>query len=301
MIENIGNSFDIDLFRDFRARANGPEETAESTQNTAQYADGEQPREADNTNGVRNVGGATETEGRDAEKTDETNKPRESRGPADENDGELTEEEKQKVQELKETDRKVRQHEMAHLAAAQGIAVSGASFEYKRGPDGVNYAVGGEVSIDTSRERDPEATIDKARRIAGAALAPADPSPQDRSVAAKARQMEANARAELAREAQKESKDAGDPGTESPFKTQTVDSGKTASAAESPAKASRGFDDQPHPGIAIYERNQASVGGFGGGLVGQGESNGFGAAGNTRRPGGFGAFTPSAPMLDLVA
>ncbi len=287
MIENIGNSFDIDLFRDFRAQANGLKETGDSAQNTesVQNTEGEQ----------QNVTGTTGSEGRDAEKTDETNKQEESRGPANENDGELTEEEKQKVQELKETDRKVRQHEMAHLAAAQGIAVSGASFEYKRGPDGVNYAVGGEVSIDSSREKDPEATIDKARRISAAALAPSDPSPQDRSVAAKARQMEASARAELAKEQQKETKEAGEPGTESPFKTQGADSGK---AAESPAKASKGFDDQPHPGIAIYERNQASVGG---GLVGSGETKGFGGLGNTQREGGFGAFTPSAPMLDLVA
>jgi hypothetical protein len=184
---------------------------------------------------------------------------------------------------------------MAHLAAAQGIAVSGANFEYKRGPDGVNYAVGGEVSIDTSSEKDPEATIDKARRIVAAALAPSDPSPQDRSVAAKARSMEASARAELAKEQQKETKEAGELGTESPFKTQGADSGK---AAESPAKASKGFDDQPHPGIAIYERNQASAGG---GLVGSGETKGFGGLGNTQRGVGFGAFTPSAPMLDLVA
>lgn len=275
MIESIGNNLDIDLFRDFRAQANGPGETADSTQNTSN----EQPRDI---NDVNSANGTTENEGRDAEKTGETNKPEESRGPKNENDGELTDEEKQQVQELKEADRKVRQHEMAHLAAAQGIAVSGASFEYKRGPDGVNYAVGGEVSIDTSKEKDPEATIDKARRIAAAALAPSDPSPQDRSVAAKARQMEAGARAEMAKEGQKtESKEAGQPGTESPFKTQTADSGKTA---ESPAKTAKAFNDQPHPGIAVYERNQASVGGVssaGGGLVA--------------------TFKPSAPMLDLVA
>ena len=111
---------------------------------------------------------------------------------------ELSDSEKRELEKLKATDRKVRQHEMAHLAAAGGISVSGANFEYKRGPDGVMYAVGGEVRIDTSSvEGDPQATIQKAEKIRSAALAPADPSPQDRSVAAKASQMAMKARMEL--------------------------------------------------------------------------------------------------------
>jgi len=113
---------------------------------------------------------------------------------------ELSPEAKRMLESLKARDKEVRAHEAAHLAAAGGIAKGGAQFTMQRGPDGNNYAVGGEVSVDTSHvPNDPQATIAKARQIASAALAPADPSPQDRAVAAKARHMETNAAAELAR------------------------------------------------------------------------------------------------------
>jgi len=173
-----------------------------------------------------------------------TDKSGESKNP-----GELSEEEKKEVEELKEIDRKVRQHEMAHLAAAQGIAISGANFEYKRGPDGVNYAVGGDVKIDVSKEEDPEKTIEKAQRIVAAAMAPADPSPQDRSVAAKARQMEAQARAELARTQQTEAGDKQD--------------SQVQSGASNPSQENNtsGIDSTnhniTHPGIHTYKQNQA--------------------------------------------
>ncbi len=110
----------------------------------------------------------------------------------------LSEEDLRKTQELKQRDREVRAHEAAHLAAAGRYATGGASFEYERGPDGKSYAVGGEVGIDTSPvPNDPEATIQKARMIKAAALAPADPSSTDRKVAASAAQMEAEARRDI--------------------------------------------------------------------------------------------------------
>ena len=104
------------------------------------------------------------------------------------------------VSQLKSRDTEVRQHEQAHLATAGGLAVSGASYTYQRGPNGVDYAIGGEVRIDTSPGRTPQETIERARTIQAAALAPADPSGADRSVAAQAQQMEAQARAELAQQ-----------------------------------------------------------------------------------------------------
>ncbi|MBS1144544.1 MAG: hypothetical protein H6R14_1950 [Proteobacteria bacterium] len=110
----------------------------------------------------------------------------------------LTADEQKQVAQLKARDRAVRQHEQAHMAAGAGLITSGASFTYQKGPDGVNYAVGGEVGISTSPGRTPDETIDRARRIKAAALAPADPSSQDRAVAAKAGQMEQGARMELA-------------------------------------------------------------------------------------------------------
>ncbi|MTV37799.1 catalase [Duganella radicis] len=102
------------------------------------------------------------------------------------------------IDKLKARDTEVRQHEQAHMAAAGGLATSGATFTYQRGPNGVNYAIGGEVNIDTSPGATPEETIQRARTIQAAALAPAEPSGPDRAVAAQAQQMEAQARAELA-------------------------------------------------------------------------------------------------------
>ena len=110
----------------------------------------------------------------------------------------LTPEEEKVVQELKQRDAEVRRHEAAHMAAGGGITVGGASFQYQQGPDGKSYAVGGEVHIDTSKGTTPEQTIQKMQAVRRAALAPADPSSQDRSVAAAAAAAEAQARAELA-------------------------------------------------------------------------------------------------------
>ena len=114
--------------------------------------------------------------------------------------GGLTAEEQAVVAELRQTDRQVRAHEQAHLAAAGGLA-RGVSFTYVTGPDGQRYAAGGEVSIDTSPVGgDPEATIRKAQQIRAAANAPVNPSSQDRQVAAQAGQMEQVARVELAQQ-----------------------------------------------------------------------------------------------------
>lgn len=113
-------------------------------------------------------------------------------------------EEQRLIDELKKTDRAVRAHEQAHLAAAGGLAVSGATFGYQRGPDGQRYAVSGEVSIDMSPGSTPQETIAKADKIRAAALAPADPSGQDRAVASQAMQMKVQAQqqqAQLEREA----------------------------------------------------------------------------------------------------
>lgn len=99
--------------------------------------------------------------------------------------------------QLRARDREVRLHEAAH-AAVGGRYASAPAFQYDRGPDGRNYAVGGEVSISTGPvPGDPQATIEKARIIRAAALAPAEPSAQDRRVAAEAAQLELDARSEL--------------------------------------------------------------------------------------------------------
>jgi SprA-related family len=109
----------------------------------------------------------------------------------------VSEAEQRQIAELQQDDRRVRAHEQAHIAAGGGLTSGGAKFQYRTGPDGKQYAVGGEVQIDTSEEKDPNATIRKAGRIKAAALAPADPSAQDRSVAASADAMAIKARQEL--------------------------------------------------------------------------------------------------------
>lgn len=109
----------------------------------------------------------------------------------------LTSEEKDQVNELKQTDTKVKAHEQAHMAAAGGVASGSPTYKYEQGPDGKTYAVSGEVDIKISSEQDPEKTIQKAEQVKNAALAPSDPSDQDRNVARQADQIIQKARNEL--------------------------------------------------------------------------------------------------------
>ena len=123
----------------------------------------------------------------------------------------LTRQEEAEVRALKARDREVKAHEQAHQAVG-GQYAGAPSYEYQTGPDDARYAVGGEVPIDASPvPGDPAATIQKMQVVQNAALAPADPSIQDRRVAQKASVTEAKARRELAEEER-----AGRPGATSP-------------------------------------------------------------------------------------
>lgn len=139
----------------------------------------------------------------------------------------LSLQEQQQVQKLKATDQKVRQHEAAHQAAGAGLT-GAANYQYVRGPDGRQYAVGGEVSINVSSGGTPEQTLARARQIQAAALAPADPSSQDRAVAAQAAQMALQAQAELSEKKQAEGVSVDTPGS----------AGTSAGAADSRVEAS---------------------------------------------------------------
>lgn len=111
----------------------------------------------------------------------------------------LTPNDQEFLTRLQARDNEVKMHEAAHLAAAGQYATSGASYTYQEGPNGKQYAIGGEVGIDVSPVADdPEATITKADTIVQAALSPASPSPQDFKVADQARQMRMQAVRELA-------------------------------------------------------------------------------------------------------
>jgi len=126
------------------------------------------------------------------------------------NPAELTEEEQKELQELKARDQEVKTHEQAHMAAGAPYT-SAPSYEYTTGPDNQQYATGGEVNVDTSEEATPEKTIEKAQVIKRSASAPAEPSSQDKKVAAQAAQLESKARAELAESKQDEKKSTGMP------------------------------------------------------------------------------------------
>jgi len=103
------------------------------------------------------------------------------------------------LSQLRARDSQVRAHEAAHMAAAGRYITGAASYTYQQGPDGGEYAIGGEVDIDTSPvPGNPEETAQKMRTIRAAALAPGDPSGPDLSVAAAATEAESTALAQIA-------------------------------------------------------------------------------------------------------
>ena len=108
----------------------------------------------------------------------------------------LTAEERRVVEEMKARHDEVVRHEQAH-AQVGGEHAGNPTYDYQQGPDGRRYAVSGQVKIDTSPEDEPEATIDKMEVVKRAALAPAEPSPQDRKVAQTADRIRNQAQAEL--------------------------------------------------------------------------------------------------------
>lgn len=118
-------------------------------------------------------------------------------------------EQEKAVAQLQAIDRKVRAHEQAHQAAGAGLA-GPATYRYQKGPDGREYAVAGEVSISVSPGRTPEETIARAQQVRAAAMAPADPSPQDRAVAAQAANMAQQARLEQSQAARSEAAPGGE-------------------------------------------------------------------------------------------
>ncbi len=100
------------------------------------------------------------------------------------------------IQKLRNVERKVIAHEMAHKAVA-GQYAGAVNYGYTKGPDGKMYITSGEVTLDMSEESTPEETAKKMEIIQRAAMAPADPSPQDIRVAQSAAIKEMKARIEM--------------------------------------------------------------------------------------------------------
>ncbi|WP_309045210.1 putative metalloprotease CJM1_0395 family protein [Marinobacter sediminicola] len=161
--------------------------------------------------------------------------------------GGLDEAELKELTELKARDREVRAHEAAHQAVG-GQYAGAISLSYQRGPDGAQYAVGGEVSIDMSPVNgDPQATIEKMRVVRSAAMAPAEPSGQDRAVAAQAMQVMLQAQSELALEQKSSDSNADKPAAAS--------EGDAASSGAEQGERSQSGADQPLPRSAQQARN----------------------------------------------
>lgn len=120
--------------------------------------------------------------------------------------GELTTGQQQEVEELKQRDAEVRAHEQAHIAAAAGLSTSAPTYTYQTGPDGKKYAVGGEVNVSFTESGNPETDLRNAEAMKNSALAPADPSSQDRSVAGEAEKLIQKAQQEIAQQ-QKQQKE----------------------------------------------------------------------------------------------
>jgi len=98
---------------------------------------------------------------------------------------------------LEARDQEVRQHEQEHLTAAGEHARGGPEFETVTASNGRQYVVGGKVQVDVSETDDPQKTVAKMEKIQRAALAPTNPSAQDRKVAAEAADKEMKARGQV--------------------------------------------------------------------------------------------------------
>ncbi|MFO8031675.1 MAG: putative metalloprotease CJM1_0395 family protein [Desulfohalobiaceae bacterium] len=164
-------------------------------------------------------------------------------------DQELSEAEKARLRKLQQRDREVRAHEQAHMAAGGPYVQGGADLKLRMGPDGQFYAVGGEVSMDASEvPGDPEATMDKARTLRRAALAPARPSAQDLQVAALAAEMILEARQELRQETEAEDPSPGQKDSSPSSETKE----NLAQPEQAPAVKSRA--------LAVYNQQQVGFG-----------------------------------------
>ncbi|GHS95615.1 hypothetical protein AGMMS50276_11950 [Synergistales bacterium] len=142
------------------------------------------------------------------------------------------------VQELKQIEREVVAHEAAHQAAAGSLA-GGVSYTYTTGPDGRSYITGGEVPIHVASSSNPEETLRNMERAQRAALAPGEPSGQDRAVAASAAAAAAQARQQIAARASNTAEGASKLGVSSvkaDMRSERIRGGETEEAFESSKK-----------------------------------------------------------------
>ncbi len=133
---------------------------------------------------------------------------REFEVPTSEQETSFVEQQKQKleqpevkaeIKELELTEKEVIVHEQAHKAVG-GSVTGPITYTHTEGPDGKRYIDGGEVSINTKEGSTPEETLKILEKVKAAALAPAEPSPQDLRVAASATAQIQQTRVEITKQ-----------------------------------------------------------------------------------------------------
>ncbi|MFT5007358.1 MAG: hypothetical protein ACI9RY_000593 [Reinekea sp.] len=162
------------------------------------------------------------------------------------------------VRELASLDREVRAHEQAHKSVG-GQHTGTMAFTFEFGPDGKRYAVGGEVPIDVGRVAgDPEATLHKAQQVHLAALAPAEPSIQDRRVAVLASQLVVEAQGEIRQvERDQSTKAAEERSEQSDLNKEDAAKTEANSAQVDDGVARTGSDNERRPLDVFNEISQA--------------------------------------------
>lgn len=199
------------------------------------------------------------------EARDSVKKPAKSGESKKPNGEELTADEKKEVEKLQKRDREVRAHEQAHLSAAGSLATGGANFDFKSGPDGKQYAVGGEVPLKIPDAPTPEEDLRIANQVQRAALAPAKPSSTDYSIAGKARQKALKAEQEISEKQVGKIKNGGEKETD----TEAVGTDKPSAEANSiipqvteienqPETAKRNMDNPFAMGGTSFDRGEIS-------------------------------------------
>ncbi len=213
------------------------EDAAKSVSQSQELPKEEMPEDPENDKAQSDEAIKTDPESKDDKEKDKKKIDKENDKKS--NGEELSDQEQAELDKLKKRDQEVKTHEKAHQTAG-GQYASAPVYEYKKGPDGNDYAVGGHVNIDTSEESDPDKTIEKMRIVIKAAKAPAQPSGQDMKVAAEAQQTLNEAQMEKAKKQQEEMKNketSKDEEESSDIKVEAEDI-KTESQPDSKPKAS---------------------------------------------------------------
>ncbi len=184
----------------FQAKASRTISTDKANSNLAETSSAQNADAATGSANATIGDGAQTGDGEQSSAEDSGSKQNDSKATGSDKAAEVQQQQllQQQISELASRDREVRAHESAH-AAVGGQFTGAPQFSFQKGPDGVLYAIGGEVSISTSEvPGDPEATLAKLETVIRAALAPAEPSGQDIRVASSAAASAAQIRSELA-------------------------------------------------------------------------------------------------------